>query len=203
MSLTDALALFGVMLVLAALPSLSVLLVATRAASLGLAHGLAAAVGVVFGDLVLVAMAVFGLVVLAETMGEWFQWVKYGAGLYLFWLGVGMWRQASGGPSPAEARGRSLRDSVTAGLLLTLSDQKAVVFYFAFLPAFVELGALTWKELALIAAITVTAVGGVKSGYACAAARGGSMVGGYRSVWLNRGAGAMLGLAGVAVWLRA
>ncbi|SEO89380.1 LysE family translocator [Aquisalimonas asiatica] len=199
MSLASTVALFAAMAALAALPSLSVLLVTTRAASSGFPHGVAVAVGVVLGDLVFVALAVFGLVVVAELMGAWFPWVKLAAGVYLIWLGTQLWRQAPAGSGRPEARAGSLFGSATAGLLLTLSDQKAVVFYFAFFPAFVEPASLSWPDVALIVGVTVFAVGGVKTLYAWAAARSGALVSSAWDVVLSRGAGVMLILAGATV----
>jgi len=203
MSLASVLGLFGAMAFLAAIPSLSVLLVTSRAASSGFPHGLAVSAGVVIGDLVFVALAVFGLVVLVELMGDWFVWLKYAAGLYLIWLGLQLWRQPPAEAVQQGARQDSLYASTAAGLLLTLSDQKAVLFYFAFFPAFVEVDALSWPDIALIIGITVTAVGGVKAIYAWAAARGGRVASSKWGMRFNRGAGAMLLVTGVAVLIRA
>ena len=55
------------------------------------------------------------------------------------------------------------------GLLVTLGDQKAVVFYLGFLPAFIELGTLSHPDIGAVLASAVLAVGGVKLGYAYAA----------------------------------
>lgn len=187
---------------LAALPSISVLLVATRAASLGLRHGLAVAAGVVLGDLIFVALAVFGLVVLAEAMGGWFVWFQYVAGGYLIWLGISLWRRAPTAPAEPGAGRASLGASGAAGFLLTLSDQKAVLFYFAFFPVFVDVGALSWADVAVIAGITIIAVGGVKALYAYAAARGSRVASSRWGMRFNRGAAVMLVVAGVAVLAR-
>lgn len=54
-------------------------------------------------------------------------------------------------------------------MILTLGDVKAVVFYAALFPVFVDVSVLTTFDASLIAAITVVAVGGVKVVYAVAA----------------------------------
>lgn len=58
-----------------------------------------------------------------------------------------------------------------ADFLVTLADQKAVLFYLGFLPAFVDLSQRNLVDTAVVIAITVLAVGGVKLGYAALADR--------------------------------
>lgn len=60
----STLALFGSLVVLAALPSLSVLAVVTRSASRGLWHGVCVALGIVLGDSLFILLALGGLALL-------------------------------------------------------------------------------------------------------------------------------------------
>ncbi|MCC5861809.1 MAG: LysE family translocator [Gammaproteobacteria bacterium] len=202
MSLSSAAALFLAMAVLAALPSLSVLLVATKAASSGFSHGVAVAAGIVVGDLVFVALVVSGLVVLAEAAGDHFVWFKYGAALYVTWLGVRLWQQSPARLEHTRVNQDSLYASGAAGLLLTLADHKAILFYLAFFPAFIDLDAISGPDVALIAGITVVAVGGVKTVYAYLAAHGRRITSGRWPIRLNRAAAVMLVIVGVAVLAR-
>ena len=48
------------------------------------------------------------------------------------------------------------------GLLVTLGDQKAILFYLGFFPAFVNLAALSLADTSLILAVATVAVGGPK-----------------------------------------
>lgn len=77
MTLGNWLALFGAMAVLAAVPSVSVLAVAARSVSDGFAHGAATAMGVVVGDVLFILLALFGLALLAEAMGDLFFLVEW------------------------------------------------------------------------------------------------------------------------------
>jgi threonine/homoserine/homoserine lactone efflux protein len=61
MSIIEVVALFGTMVVLAAIPSASVALVVTRAITLGVSNGIAVGVGIVLGDLVFIGFVMFGL----------------------------------------------------------------------------------------------------------------------------------------------
>ncbi|MFN3586821.1 MAG: hypothetical protein ACK4UT_04900, partial [Moraxellaceae bacterium] len=82
-----------------------------------------------------------------------------------------------------------------AGLLLTLADHKAALFYLGFLPAFVDLATLGVAEVLLILLLTLLAVGGVKLAYALAAAHVGSLLQAAVATRLQRLAAGLLGAA--------
>ncbi len=158
------------MLGLAAVPSASVALVVTRGAALGVRDGAAVAAGIVFGDLVFVALAILGLHAIAETMGSFFVVVRYAAGAYLIWLGVGLIRSRGRTSLKAAEPSRStLFASFASGFVLTLGDVKAILFYASLCPAFVDVTSLGFGDVAVVVLITITAVGGVKLAYAFAA----------------------------------
>lgn len=177
MTLVDSIALFALMGVLAALPSSSVLLVVTQSTAFGTRNGVAGAMGVVAGDLVLMTIAILGMTALAQQMGTFFVVIKYLAAAYLVWFGVGLIRSARRRPrsaAPSASFGAwtaRVPVSFLSGLLLTLGDIKAIVFYASLLPAFVDLGNLSAWDVAAVAMITIIAVGGVKTAYALAAGR--------------------------------
>ena len=79
MSIIETISLFGIMAALAAMPSTSVALVVTRSATLGVGNGIAVAMGIVLGDLVFIMLAILGLSVVAEAMGNLFVVIKYGS----------------------------------------------------------------------------------------------------------------------------
>ena len=81
------LSLAAMLLALAALPSASVALVVSRAASAGLRQGAWVALGIVAGDLLFVGLALLGLLALADLLGETFLWIKLLGGAYLIILG--------------------------------------------------------------------------------------------------------------------
>src|SRR5690606_15721683 len=83
--------LFGAMAVLAAVPSVSVLAVSARSATLGFAHGACTAMGIVVGDLWFILLAMFGLALLAEMTDGLFFLIKFLGGTYLIWLGISLW----------------------------------------------------------------------------------------------------------------
>jgi threonine/homoserine/homoserine lactone efflux protein len=164
-------ALFGAMALLALTPSMSVFAVTTNAARGGFVPGAFTALGIVLGDLVFIFFAIFGLALLAENFGNLFFLLKYAGGLYLIWLGVSLWRSRRKEMKEVVTTASSLMNSFMTGLLITISDQKALLFYLGFFPAFLDLAALTALDIGLVALLSAVAVGGVKLGYAYAAAR--------------------------------
>lgn len=196
LSAGSMLALFGAMIVLALIPSVSVLAVTARAAASGFGHGACTALGIVAGDIVFIAVAILGLSVLAEVLGELFVLVKYLGGAWLIWLGIDLWRPRTRAADDGRVNGTSWLSSFMTGLLITLADQKAILFYLGFFPAFIELSAITPLDVALLIAVMVVAVGGPKLGYAWVAARGaGLLLAGRVRRWIMRiAAGVLFGL---------
>ncbi|WP_420428174.1 LysE family translocator [Algiphilus sp.] len=203
LSMVDALALTAAMAVLAAVPSTSVMAVVARAASSGFGHGAAMALGVVAGDLVFIALALVGLAVLVEWLGPFFVVVRWAAALYLVVLAVQLWRSASRAAQLSAPVHDSTRlGSFSAGLMITLADQKAVFFYLGFLPAFVSLEYVTALDTAALMVIALIAVGGVKLVYVALADRLRHRLRGGGVGFVQRLAAVVLGLAAVLVAVR-
>ena len=175
-------AMFGAMLVLALLPGVSVLLVTTRAAGHGFAHGLFATLGIILGDVFFILLAIYGLSALSGAMGDGFSLIKYLGGAYLIWLGLGLCRrhreaQSSAGSNhgqPACGTQASLFSSLMAGLLVTLGDQKAMLFYLGFFPAFIDMASLSITDAAIIVACAASAIGMAKLMYVFLAVKAGA-----------------------------
>ena len=172
MSLFDISALVIIMITLAAMPSTSVALVVARSATMNLANGVAASMGIVLGDLIFVGLALLGLTALSELMGGFFLAVKVAAGVYLIWFGINLIRSRTINLTcKYSSTGGGLAASFLAGLFVTLGDIKAIIFYASLFPAFVDISALTLLDIAIILLITVATVGGVKLAYAFTATK--------------------------------
>ena len=169
MTFLDALFLAGTLALLAAVPSASVALVVTRSASSGLPNGLTAAAGIVAGDLVFAILALLGMTALSETMGALFAAVQCLGGLYLLWFAYRLIRPGQRSAKSSSSVGSTLAGDFCAGLLLTLGDAKAILFYASLFPAFIDFAALGGADIALVLIVTIIAVGGVKAAYAYAA----------------------------------
>lgn len=171
MTFSTIVALFSAMVVLAAIPSMSVLAVSTRAATGGFIHGVFTTMGIVLGDIIFIIIAIGGLSFVAQTIGNVFIVIKYLGGAYLIWLGIGLCQSKSQELQALKITQTSLLSSFLAGLLITLGDIKATLFYLGFFPAFVDISKISYFETSIIIAIATVAVGGVKLGYAFIASR--------------------------------
>ena len=159
MSPSTVAALFGVMVVLALVPSVSVFTVSTRSAAYGFIHGVFVTMGIAVVDIFFILIAIFGLSVLAEAMGSLFIFVKYLGGAYLVWLGVALWRSRLSELQAGDIRESSLLSSFLAGFFITLGDQKAILFYFGIFPAFFNLATLSYLDMGIIIIIMLFEIG--------------------------------------------
>jgi threonine/homoserine/homoserine lactone efflux protein len=171
MTFSNIIALFGSMAILAAIPSVSVLAVTTRSATFGFLHGLFTSIGIVTGDIIFILIAIGGLSLLAAKMGSFFFLIKYLGAAYLIFLGAGLCRSKSQDVESGTIVQSSLWSSFLTGLLITLADQKATLFYLGFFPAFLDITKITLIDTGIIIAIAIVAVGGVKVVYALIAGR--------------------------------
>ena len=166
MAIANLWALIIAMLALALVPSASVFAVMGRTLTSGFWPGAAMALGIALGDCIFILLAVTGLSTLAEAWSALFTGVKIAGAGYLLFLGVSLWRVSSNPRTVQKLKPASLSMSLLGGLLLTLGDPKAIVFYVSFFPAFVNLANLGWIDLAILWAIAVLTVGGSKMFYA-------------------------------------
>lgn len=173
MTFTGIAALFAAMFVGALIPGVSVLAVSARSAASGFIYGAFTTIGIVVGDIFFILVAIFGLSLLADTLGNLFVLIKYLGGAYLMWLGISLWRAKSTTAETGEVMESSLLSSFLNGLFITLGDQKAILFYLGFFPAFLDLSALTSLDVGIVLLIAIVTVGGVKLGYAYFADRAG------------------------------
>ena len=205
MTLSTALALFVAMVVLAALPGPGILVVVSRALQGGLSQGIITSVGIVAGDFVFIILSVFGLVALAESMGNFFVWVKYLGAAYLSYLGLSLILNRPSKDDVPQARVSASNGfaNFTAGLLTTLSNPKAILFYLSFFPAFLDLTDVSLVDLAIILAVTTAAVGGVMIFYAYLAVKTHSALrASQQGKWLSYVSGCLLIISGAFLAFR-
>ena len=152
------LAMLAVMLSLSIIPDASAVAVTARSLASGFRHGLMTMAGIVIGDYVFILIAVLGLNTLADAYSDIFQLVKYLGAAYLFFLGIQLFTSASLKVNITEISEPSWKDNFICGLLITLGDPKAILFYLSFLPGFVDLAAITVDEVLAIMFIATVAV---------------------------------------------
>jgi threonine/homoserine/homoserine lactone efflux protein len=121
-------------------PGPNVLFVISRSLMLGRAAGVGTAVGGQIGVYLQVTAVAFGIGALVERSVAVFTVIKLAGAAYLIYLGVQAWRhrgslrEALDTPAPPKSLGRILWDGIVVGA----SNPKAIVFFAAVLPQFVN-----------------------------------------------------------------
>jgi threonine/homoserine/homoserine lactone efflux protein len=203
MNLFDTLAFAGIFLALAATPGPGVFATVARALACGFAPGAFVALGIVAGDLVYLLLAVYGLAAMARALGEFFILVQYAGGAYLIWLGCRIWTTKPEARAITGIPDTSWKGNFSGGLLVTLGNPKAILFYLGFLPTFVDLNRLSPQDILLIATIIATVLGSVMLVYAWAAGQAGKLLAGDKSgKIINRIAGGIMLATGMILLLK-
>ncbi len=127
--------------------------------------GLAATLGVIAGDQLLMWLAVAGVAALLATSPALFAAVQWLGAAYLAWLG---WRMLRAKPGEGPVLQIRPRQYFQQALLITLLNPKAIVFYMAFFPLFVDparhQGLFTFAMMALTIALLTLAYGLIVTG---------------------------------------
>ena len=203
MSITSGIALFVAMLLSAAIPGPSVLAVMSKSLSYGWKQGLSVVLGVLIADYIFIFLALSGLSALASAMGEFATVTKYVGVTYLFWLAYTTWTSDVGESSSPSSEQGTKASSVIIGLLMTVSNPKAILFYMGFFPAFIDLKTFTTTDVMMILVISTVAVGGVLSLYACTASKARFVFQGRSAkTLLNRLSGGFLATCGTLLALK-
>ena len=146
-------------LALLAIPGPAVLFVVSRSIDQGRSAGIASVAGITTGTVVHVALAAVGLSSLVLASRVAFDGVRYAGAAYLIFLGVRrlITRRTDDGVQSAAPRTR--RDLYTQGVIVNLTNPKTIVFIFAFIPQFVDVGAgSVWLQITVLG-ITFAALG--------------------------------------------
>lgn len=129
-------------LALSASPGPSMLYVLSRSVGQSRAAGLASAVGLGLGGVVLAVVAALGLAAVFQQSATAYQLLTFAGAAYLVWLGGQMILERDA-PQPADApirpvEKRSYASIVWQGVLVEVMNPKTVLFFMAFIPPFVE-----------------------------------------------------------------
>ncbi len=155
-------------IVFLAIPGPGNLALVTSTSKGGVPGGLAATLGVMAGDQVLMWLAVAGVATLLVTSPRLFAAVQWLGAAYLAWMG---WRMLRAKPGDAPVLHIRAGQYFRQALLITLLNPKAIVFYMAFFPLFVD--PLQHRGLLTFAVMAAT-IAGLTFAY------------GVLAVWLTR-----------------
>ncbi|HEY9023020.1 MAG TPA: LysE family translocator [Burkholderiaceae bacterium] len=115
------------------------LLALTHGALHGSRRTLFTIAGGVLGFVVVIALCMFGIGALVKSSVVWLTVLKWVGGAYLAWLGIKLWRSP---PVAVEMQSGGVQASNPSlfrqGLLAAATNPKALLFFSAFLPQFID-----------------------------------------------------------------
>ena len=148
----------GAILLFLALPGPGTFALLTSTSKGGFRAGAAATAGLIVGDQVLLWLAVAGVAALLAANPVVFKAVQYLGAAYLAWIGLRLIFAKEGSASPIDIEPRQY---TRQAFLITLLNPKAIVFYMAFFPLFIDAhqhrGAVTFAAMALTIAMITAA----------------------------------------------
>ena len=173
MSWTMWLAFLAAALVIAVSPGPGAVLSMSTGLRYGYGAALRAIAGLQIALLLQLGVVALGLGAVLATSETAFAVVKFAGAAYLIWLGVQKWRSP---PEPIGGDGEGLRvqsrrQLYAQGILVNLTNPKAIVFIAALVPQFIVPDQPQWPQFAIIGATMCGVDTIVMSGYALLATR--------------------------------
>ena len=180
-------------------PGITVSAVVSTALARGLAAGFWMELGAQIARLSMVILVAVALQAVTGAVSAAFNVIKYAGAAYLIWLGWGYLTQRHTiALDKAEAAPTRLRQ-VFSGFFVLWTNPKAVIFFGAFLPQFVNPNHPAWPQVLVLGLIEMGAALITDSGYIFVAAFARGALTGKSIEIVNRVAGVILIAA--AVWL--
>lgn len=122
----------------------------------GMRGGTASVAGLILGDQILLWMTVAGVAALLQTYPHLFLALKWVGAAYLAWLGFRMvFAKPGEGPSIKITPGHYFKET----MFITLLNPKAIMFYFAFFPQFIDLEKHQGMTTFVFMAVTIAVLG--------------------------------------------
>lgn len=166
----------------------------------GTRAGLLNVAGTQAGLVPMILIVALGLDTVVAAMAEWFFWIKLAGAAYLVWLGIRLLRSNGDIGDPSRVR-RPRTGYFLQGVLVIWANPKALLFFGAFLPQFVDpAGDPFWQSIAYGGVFMVVATV-FDSLYAFAAGSAGGLLTRHRVRLVERVSGVML--IGGGLWMAA
>jgi homoserine/homoserine lactone efflux protein len=175
-------------------PGPAVLLTVSHGMRGGWGDSVKVALGVQAGNGVYFVLSAFGLGALLHASESLFHAVKWLGAAYLVFLGIRTWRNARrnsrSGPDACAVAGPR---PFVQGVLCQLANPKAVLFFGALMPQFVDPATAQLPQYVVFAALCFVAEMPVLAGYGWLAAKGGRLSRSERvALWRERVSGGLL-----------
>jgi threonine/homoserine/homoserine lactone efflux protein len=184
--------------VITIIPGPTVTLIFANSLTHGARAGLLNVLGTQVGLGLMMLVLVVGLSSIIATMGVWFDWLRLIGAAYLIWLGWKLLRSSGGVEAQASAP-KPRGGFVLQGFLVLLGNPKALLWFGAFIPQFVDPSTDYVRQVILLG-VTAMAVAALSDGaYAFAAGGARNLMSKSRVRLVSRIGG--LCLIGGGAWL--
>lgn len=195
---------YAVALAIAAvIPGPGVIALVARALGSGVRPTMPMLLGIAAGDVVYLGAAVAGLAWLATQFSAIFVVLKYLGAAYLLYMAWGFWRTGITAEKITAKRAHGPIASFIAGLLVTLGNPKAIIFYLALLPSLFDLALITKVDFAALIALTFLVLLVTMTPYVVLAGRARQLLQTPKALtMMNRFAATCLAGAATAIALR-
>jgi threonine/homoserine/homoserine lactone efflux protein len=185
--------------VVVAVPGITVSTVIGTALARGLKPALWFEVGAALARLTMVLIVAIALEAVTGIVSAAFDIIKYAGAAYLLYIGIGYLTSKKGIDARVSTAPVSPRRQVTAGFLTLWGNPKALLFFGAFIPQFVDPHYLAWPQVVILGLIEIVAAMFTDGAYIAISVGARRLLMGKAVVWVNRVAGVIL--IGAAVWL--
>lgn len=185
-------------------PGPSVTVIIANSLRHGTRAGLWTDIGTQAGLATMLIVLAAGLSTIVNHMGWIFDWLRLAGAAYLIWLGLKLWRggtatSLTGADGAGEVRNGTGRRFFWQGFLVLWSNPKALLFFGAFIPQFIDPAGSALAQTLLLGLIFIAVALVLDSCYALAAGRAGRWFTGKRLRVLERISGSFL--IGGGIWL--
>lgn len=206
MTTTTYLLYLAAVAVLVASPGPTMLMALSNALAHGASRGIASAAGSVGAVLVIMLLSALGLGAVLAASELAFTGLKIIGAAYLIYLGVKTWRSPamdwSSSAQDQQAARPALRSSFMQGVMVGASNPKALLFFTAFFPQFINPSAAWAPQFGLLAITFVVFELSLLSAVSLGAARVKPWLAvKTRMLWLNRICGGLFASMGAALLL--
>ncbi|NQZ24655.1 MAG: LysE family translocator [Colwellia sp.] len=159
--------------ILTLIPGPCVLLVVSQALTRGMSSALLCILGDIVGGVVLMVLSLVGVGAILATSATLFSLFKWLGIIYMAYLGLCQIIEARKSKSEDEKLDTkvSTLSSFNAGFLASLLNPKAIIFYMAFLPQFMDPKSDTLLQFSILIITSSMVVGVILACYALIAAR--------------------------------
>jgi len=152
-------------LIITVIPGPTVTLIVANSLTHGSRAGLLNVLGTQFGLGLMMLVLAIGLTSVIATMGIWFDWLRLIGAAYLIWIGWKLIRSSGGIAQHANAP-RPRGGFVLQGFLVLLGNPKALLWFGAFIPQFIDPSTDYVRQVVLLGLTAMAAAAVSDGGYA-------------------------------------